>query len=95
MFIFNLSTDSGTSASTSARSSRSSTLGSGLSTRSATSSESDSETEAVDNVRVVARLVNLHSDVYISSIPWVANCFYREHTLYGNVRPIKNLPEGL
>ena len=55
MFILNLSTDSGASASTSARSSRSSTLGSGLSTRSATSSESDSETEALDNVRVVAR----------------------------------------
>lgn len=79
VFIFNLSTDSGASASTSARSSRSSTLGSGLSTRSATSSESDSETEALDNVRVVARLVNFHSDVYISLIPWVANCFWREH----------------
>lgn len=43
---------------TSARSSRSSTLGSGLSSRSATTTESDGETElALDNVRVVARLV--------------------------------------
>lgn len=50
---------SGASASTSARSSRSSTLGSGFSTRSATTSESDAEVEALDNVRVVARLVIL------------------------------------
>ena len=49
---------SASSESTSARSSRSSTLGSGLSTHSTTTTESDGETEALDNVRVVARLVN-------------------------------------
>lgn len=49
---------SAASESTSARSSRSSTLGSGLSSRSATTTESDGEIEALDNVRVVARLVN-------------------------------------
>lgn len=53
---------SGASASTSARSSRSSTLGSGFSTRSAATSESD--VEALDNVRVVARLVILFPSMF-------------------------------
>lgn len=54
-FVFDRSA---ASESTSARSSRSSTLGSGFSSRSATTTESDGEIEALDNVRVVARLVN-------------------------------------
>lgn len=57
MFTF-VSDSSAASKSTSARSSRSSTLGSGFSSRSATTTESDGEIEALDSVRVVARLVN-------------------------------------
>ena len=55
--MFTFVANSAASPSTSAKSSRSSTLGSGLSTRSGTTSESDAEVAALDNVRVVARLV--------------------------------------
>lgn len=55
LFTFVTNSSAPASESTSARSSRSSTLGSGLSSR---STESDGEIEALDNVRVVARLVN-------------------------------------
>ena len=72
-----LCSDSDASASTSARSSRSSVLGSGLSTRSVTTTESDAEAEALDSVRVVARLVILFR---MFTFHYLICCF-RDHFL--------------